>query len=82
MRCPPLQVFFCFAQSVASTRWAIQDEMHLQNTQCDNCLIGTMIALQYLACICDVRVQRVGLGGSAATSCTHRTLPCHSDDDF
>ena len=32
----------------------IQDEMHLENTQCDNCLIGTMIALQYLACICSI----------------------------
>ena len=29
---PLLQVSCCFAQSVASTRWAIQDEMHLQNT--------------------------------------------------
>lgn len=34
---PPEQVTCCFAQSVASTRWGIQDEMHLQNTQCDNC---------------------------------------------
>ena len=32
-----LQVICCFGQSVASTRWAIQDEMHLRNTQCDNC---------------------------------------------
>ena len=29
---PGPQVSCCFAQSVASTRWAIQDEMHLQNT--------------------------------------------------
>jgi hypothetical protein len=50
--CLCLEVSCCFAQSVASTRWAIQDEMHLQNTQCDNCIIGTMIAAQYLACIC------------------------------
>ncbi|KAL4420302.1 hypothetical protein ABPG77_001392 [Micractinium sp. CCAP 211/92] len=50
--CLCLEVTFCFAQSVASTRWGIQDEMHLQNTQCDNCIIGTMIAAQYLACLC------------------------------
>ena len=47
-----MQVFCCFGQSVASTRWGIQDEMHLQNTKCDNCIIGTMIAAQYLACLC------------------------------
>ena len=35
-----LQVCFCFTQSVASTRWMIQDELRVQNTQCDNCLIG------------------------------------------
>jgi hypothetical protein len=30
---PAAQVLCCFAQSVASTRWMIQDEMHIQNTQ-------------------------------------------------
>lgn len=50
--CLCMEVTCCFAQSVASTRWAIQDEQQLMNTQCDNCIIGTMIAAQYLACIC------------------------------
>lgn len=50
----PLQTFLCFGQSVASTRWLIQDEMHIRNTQCDNCIIGTMIFFQYLSCICSV----------------------------
>jgi hypothetical protein len=36
-----LEVTCCFAQSVASTRWAIQDELRIQTTQCDNCIIGT-----------------------------------------
>jgi hypothetical protein len=36
-----------------------QDEMHLQNTKCDNCLIGTMIALQYISCV--VSVSHSGL---------------------
>ena len=48
------QVFFCFTQSVASTRWMLQDEMHISNTECDNCLIGTMIFCQYLSCLCDI----------------------------
>lgn len=50
--CLCMEVSLCFAQSVASTRYLIQDEMQLQNTQCDNCIIGTMICAQYLACIC------------------------------
>jgi hypothetical protein len=49
-----VQVTCCFAQSVASTRWMIQDELQVQTTKCDNCIIGTMIALQYLSCICDI----------------------------
>jgi hypothetical protein len=35
--CLCLETVFCFPQSVASTRWMIQDEMQLQNTKCDNC---------------------------------------------
>ena len=34
--CLCMEVFCCFPQSVASTRWVIQDEQHLQNTKCDN----------------------------------------------
>lgn len=68
--CLVMEVCFCFAQSVASTRWLLQDEMRIANTKCDNCIIGmfnrvitvavafkptllpgTMIALQYLACL-------------------------------
>lgn len=37
--CLCLETVCCFAQSVASTRFMIQDEMHLENTQCDNCLV-------------------------------------------
>jgi hypothetical protein len=39
--CLAMEVCCCFAQSVAATRWAIQDELRLQTTQCDNCIIGT-----------------------------------------
>ncbi|CAL8465263.1 g4798 [Coccomyxa elongata] len=52
--CLAAEVCFCFTQSVASTRWMIQDEMRIQNTQCDNCLIGCMIAMQYVACLCNI----------------------------
>jgi len=34
--CLCMEVACCFPQSVASTRWIIQDEQHLQNTKCDN----------------------------------------------
>ncbi|GMH17266.1 hypothetical protein Nepgr_019107 [Nepenthes gracilis] len=53
--CPELclctEVFCCFANSVASTRFLLQDEFNLQTTQCDNCIIGFMFCLQQLACI-------------------------------
>ncbi|XXG67104.1 hypothetical protein AAC387_Pa06g0523 [Persea americana] len=54
-RCPELclctEVFLCFGNSVASTRFLLQDEFNLQTTQCDNCIIGFMFCLQQLACI-------------------------------
>ncbi|KAG5579506.1 hypothetical protein H5410_050133 [Solanum commersonii] len=46
-----LQVFLCFANSVASTRFMLQDEFNLQTTKCDNCIIGFMFCLQQVACI-------------------------------
>ncbi|KAG2428689.1 hypothetical protein HXX76_011394 [Chlamydomonas incerta] len=52
--CLCMEVACCFAQSVATTRWMIQDELQVETTQCDNCIIGTMIALQYLSCICHI----------------------------
>mmetsp|Transcript_19814 Transcript_19814/g.59851 ORF Transcript_19814/g.59851 Transcript_19814/m.59851 type:complete len:297 (-) Transcript_19814:591-1481(-) len=52
--CLCMEVFFCFTQSVASTRWMLQDEMHIANTKCDNCLIGTAFFCAYLSCICNI----------------------------
>ena len=49
--CLGLEVTCCFANSVVSTRYLIQDTMIVQNTECDNCLIGFMVALEQLACI-------------------------------
>ncbi len=47
--CLCLEVTCCFAQSVAATRWAIQDELRIQTTQCDNCIIGTSKPAQFYA---------------------------------
>ncbi|XP_065864204.1 uncharacterized protein [Euphorbia lathyris] len=52
--CLCTEVFCCFANSVASTRFLLQDEFNIQTTQCDNCIIGFMICLQQLACICSL----------------------------
>ena len=34
-----VQVFCCFGNSVASTRFLLQDEFNIQTTKCDNCII-------------------------------------------
>ncbi|KIZ01789.1 hypothetical protein MNEG_6172 [Monoraphidium neglectum] len=73
---PCLQVFLCFAQSVASTRFMIQDELSIQNTQCDNCIIGTMICAQYLACICSLAAC---LTGSDEINDIAQVLDCIAD---
>ncbi|GAX84725.1 hypothetical protein CEUSTIGMA_g12147.t1 [Chlamydomonas eustigma] len=52
--CLCLEAFCCFAQSVASTRFMIQDELRIQTSACDNCIIGTMIVLEYIACVCHI----------------------------
>lgn len=49
--CLFLETWICFANSVAVTRWLLQDDLELETTACDKCIIATMIALQYLACI-------------------------------
>ncbi|KAH7513092.1 hypothetical protein FEM48_Zijuj12G0159800 [Ziziphus jujuba var. spinosa] len=54
-KCPTFclwtEVFLCFPNSVASTRFMLQDEFNLQTTKCDNCIIGFMICLDQIACI-------------------------------
>ena len=39
------QVFLCFGNSVASTRFLLQDEFNIQTTQCDNCIIVFPLSL-------------------------------------
>lgn len=56
-RCPELclavETLLCFPNSVLATRYYLQDQMVLQNTQCDNNLIACEMALVQLSCICD-----------------------------
>ncbi|KAL5231560.1 hypothetical protein ABZP36_030336 [Zizania latifolia] len=51
-KCPELclatEVFCCFGNSVASTRFLLQDEFNIQTTQCDNCII-VLLLLSYLS---------------------------------
>lgn len=49
--CLGLEVGCCFANSVVSTRYLIQDQMIVANTDCDNCLVGFLVAMEQLACI-------------------------------
>lgn len=39
------QVFLCFGNSVASTRFMLQDEFNIQTTRCDNCIIVNSLSL-------------------------------------
>ncbi|KAH1223350.1 hypothetical protein GmHk_11G030850 [Glycine max] len=55
-----LQVVCCFGNSVASTRFLLQDEFNIQTTQCDNCIIAFMFVLQRLACIFSIIALIVG----------------------
>jgi hypothetical protein len=50
--CLCLEVALCLPQSVASTRWAIQDELKLRNTKANNAIVGITFAAQCLACLC------------------------------
>ncbi|KAL9328714.1 hypothetical protein ACSQ67_003717 [Phaseolus vulgaris] len=49
--CLATEVTCCFANSVSSTRYLLQDEFNLQTTQCDNCFIGFISYTQQLGCV-------------------------------
>ncbi|MBA0744362.1 hypothetical protein Gogos_006989, partial [Gossypium gossypioides] len=63
-KCPEFclctEVFLCFGNSVASTRFLLQDEFNIQTTKCDNCIIGFMFCLQQVACIFSIVAMIVG----------------------
>ncbi|KAL3635592.1 hypothetical protein CASFOL_020139 [Castilleja foliolosa] len=79
-RCPEFclatEVLLCFGNSVASTRFMLQDEFNIQTTQCDNCIIGFMFCLQQIACIFSIVAMIVG---SDELSEASQILSCLSD---
>ena len=52
--CLCLEVTFCFSIAVQTTRLLLQDELQIRNAPCDNFIIGAMVCMQYLACLCDM----------------------------
>ncbi|GMH29755.1 hypothetical protein Nepgr_031598 [Nepenthes gracilis] len=74
--CLATEVVCCFGNSVASTRFMLQDEFNIQTTQCDNCIIGFMFCLQQLACICSIIAL---IAGSDAISEASQILSCAAD---
>ncbi|WOG85818.1 hypothetical protein DCAR_0105011 [Daucus carota subsp. sativus] len=79
-KCPEFclctEVLLCFANSVASTRFLLQDQFNIQTTKCDNCIIGFMVCLQQLACIFSLVAIIVG---SDEISEASQVLNCLSD---
>ncbi|AAF07369.1 hypothetical protein AtNW77_Chr1g0063781 [Arabidopsis thaliana] len=79
-KCPQLclatEVFLCFGNSVASTRFLLQDEFNIQTTQCDNCIIGFMFCLSQVACIFSIVACIVG---SDELSEASQILSCCAD---
>ncbi|KAK1352775.1 Keratin-associated protein like [Heracleum sosnowskyi] len=79
-KCPEFclctEVFICFANSVASTRFLLQDQFNIQTTKCDNCIIAFMVCLQQLACIFSLVAMIVG---SDEISEASQILNCLSD---
>ncbi|KAK1374841.1 Proteasome subunit alpha type 5-1 family protein [Heracleum sosnowskyi] len=79
-KCPEFclctEVFCCFANSVASTRFILQDEFNVQTTKCDNCIIGFMFCLQQVACIFSIVACLVG---SDELSEASQILNCAAD---
>ncbi|KAL6501707.1 hypothetical protein OROGR_026840 [Orobanche gracilis] len=73
---PCSEVFLCFGNSVASTRFLLQDEFNIQTTQCDNCIIGFMFCLQQIACIFSIVAM---ITGNDELSEASQILSCLSD---
>ncbi|KAG6542527.1 hypothetical protein Mapa_015998 [Marchantia paleacea] len=74
--CLCAEVWCCFSISVQSTRFLLQDEFNIQTTKCDNCIIGFMVLLQQLACICSIIACIVGNDELSAAS---NALNCAAD---
>lgn len=79
-KCPEFclctEVFLCFGNSVATTRFMLQDEFNIQTTQCDNCIIGFMFCIQQLACIFSIVACITGMEELQEAS---QILSCFAD---
>ncbi|KAM3321714.1 hypothetical protein P3S67_002865 [Capsicum chacoense] len=79
-RCPTFclvtEVCCCFVNSVSSTRFLLQDQFNIKTTKCDNCIIGFMIVLSQLACLC--RIVACLTGDEDIAEAAH-ILTCISD---
>ncbi len=60
--CLCVEAFCCFPSAVATNRFMIQDEMRVENTKCDNFIIGFMLCLNQLACIFRIAAMVSGNG--------------------
>lgn len=60
--CLCAEVTCCFPTSVAATRSMLQDELNIQNTKCDNCLIAAMFFTQQAACMLSCLARITGSG--------------------
>ncbi|XP_059318796.1 uncharacterized protein LOC132069470 [Lycium ferocissimum] len=74
--CLATEVCCCFGNSVGSTRFLLQDELNIRTTKCDNCIIGFMLVLGYLACLC--RILALVTGDDEIEDAAH-ILTCMSD---
>mmetsp|Transcript_20357 Transcript_20357/g.24418 ORF Transcript_20357/g.24418 Transcript_20357/m.24418 type:complete len:284 (+) Transcript_20357:85-936(+) len=58
--CLALEAYCCFANSVVASRYLIQDERRVENSECDNCLISFMVLLHQLACVLHIAACLTG----------------------
>lgn len=79
------QVFLCFGNSVASTRFLLQDEFNIQTTQCDNCIIVLSLSLSFppslplplMQLIYTCFLLFLGFHARPTTSCMHLFHRCN-----
>ncbi|XWS76993.1 hypothetical protein CRYUN_Cryun01aG0225800 [Craigia yunnanensis] len=77
--CLCTEVVCCFSNSVSSTRFLLQDEINIQTTKCDNCIIGFMLCLGQFACI--FRLIAV-ISGNDELEDASEILNCFSESVF
>merc|ERR1712060_647418 len=70
--CLCMEAFCCTPTSILVTRYQIQDDRGLQNTQCDNACMAFAACLAYVSCILDLIACCVDSGElDAVRHCMH-----------